>query len=123
MDVCDDFDGRESMVESYDGIKKHKERLGNLKHIFHRSSRARLKISDAVVTHIANSSSRQWGQVQSRHYSFPRIRKLLLEEKQGICFRSMAWACLKYFPWIGSYKTVPPNRLSSSYTFKEKRKL
>lgn len=59
MNIRDDFYGGEGMIESNDGIKKHEERFGDMKYIFHRPSCSRLEVSNTIISDVANGSSGQ----------------------------------------------------------------
>ncbi|KAI4266121.1 MAG: hypothetical protein L6R38_008941, partial [Xanthoria sp. 2 TBL-2021] len=78
----------------------HEKRLGDLKDVFHGSSGPGLEIADAVIANVTDCSSGQWWQIESWDDGLAAFGKLLLEERQRICFWSMAWTGLENFPRI-----------------------
>jgi len=55
--VCYDFHDLEEMVEGDYGVEKHEECFGDLEDIFHLTCCSWFKISNAVITNIADGAS------------------------------------------------------------------
>lgn len=100
MEVSYDFDELKEVVEGNDGIEQHEEGFGNFKNVFHLARRSWLKISYAVVTNISYGPSRKWWQNEAWYNCFSVLRKLFLEDWQGVTFGAMTRTSSQYLPWI-----------------------
>lgn len=100
VEIGDDLDFLVEMVEGDDGIEEHKQRLWDLKDIFQGTCCFRFEVADTIVADVANCSSSQRRENETRDRSFMVLSKLFLEDIEGVGIRAMTGAGLQDLPRV-----------------------
>lgn len=120
LDVADDLDDAVEAVKGDNGVKEHKQRLGDLQDVLERARRLGLKVPDAVVANVANGAARQRGELQAGDVGDDVLGELLLEERHGVGRGAMAGTGGDDLARVGADEAVPANLLGGG-GFEEER--
>jgi len=103
--VSDDGEGTEEMVDDDDGVEHHKESLGDVEVVVERPISLGLKVLDAVVRQVADSSTGQGGQLERGNIDDAVLGDLGLQGLEGVANGIIAPAGLEDLSrvcwWLG----------------------
>ncbi|TLD05191.1 uncharacterized protein PgNI_09741 [Pyricularia grisea] len=85
MQIGDDLDDAVEAIKHHSRVEKHKDGLGDAQDILHGPSRLGLKVTHAVVAHVADSTTGKGRQLQAGNVGGDDMAgQLLLEGGQGV---------------------------------------
>lgn len=113
----------EEVIDGYDSIEEHEEALGDVQDIFQVSLGLGLEVLDAIVSHIANSSSGQRRQSQRGDVGDAVLRQLGFKVGQRVGFQAMLGARDEGLAWVCADEAIASDAFVGRCRLEEEGKL